>query len=184
MSGSWQPYFVVDTFTDQPFTGNPAAVVPTRPLEGRSLVAERGPGDEPFRKTAFLVPNAGGFDLRWFTPEVEIDLCGHATIAAALVLSQLGKLADESRVDFATRCGVLGARREGSRIRLDFPSLPVAHATRRGCWKRCTCRLVASAGRPSTCWSRSNRQPRCGRLPGLPAAGGGPLPGRDCYGTE
>lgn len=125
MSGSWQPYFVVDAFTDRPFTGNPAAVVPLDRWKDdrwlQSVALEMN-----LSETAFLAPNASGFDLRWFTPAVEIDLCGHATIASALVLSHLGKLADESRVDFATRCGVLGARREGSRIQLDFPALPVA----------------------------------------------------------
>jgi predicted PhzF superfamily epimerase YddE/YHI9 len=115
-------YFVVDAFTNRPFTGNPAAVVPLDhwPADPwlRSVAMEMN-----LSETAFFVPSAGGFDLRWFTPKAEVDLCGHATIASAVVLAELGTLADGSSVNFSTRSGVLGAERHGSRILLDFPAL-------------------------------------------------------------
>src|SRR5581483_4877476 len=99
----------VDAFTAEPFRGNPAAVV----------VLERWPADAWMQsvaaemnlsETAFLVRRGPGeFDLRWFTPAVEVDLCGHATVASARVLFDEG-LAD-GRVDFHTRSGVLRAAR-------------------------------------------------------------------------
>ena len=115
-------YFVVDAFTNRPFAGNPAAVVPLdhwkddRWLQNVAM-------EMNLSETAFFVPNANGFDLRWFTPKAEVDLCGHATIASAVALAQLGQLPDGSRVAFSTRSGVLGAERQGSRIVLDFPAL-------------------------------------------------------------
>ncbi|MCA9070476.1 MAG: PhzF family phenazine biosynthesis protein, partial [Planctomycetaceae bacterium] len=75
-------------------------------------------------ETAYLVPNDQGFDLRWFTPTVEVDLCGHATIAASVALVHLGQLTDGAELDFSTRSGILKAHRNGSRIDLDFPALP------------------------------------------------------------
>lgn len=115
-------YFVVDAFTNRPFAGNPAAVVPLdhwkddRWLQNVAM-------EMNLSETAFLVPNADGYDLRWFTPKAEVDLCGHATIASAVALARLGKLPDGSRVTFSTRSGVLSAERQGSRIALDFPAL-------------------------------------------------------------
>ena len=72
-------------------------------------------------ETAFLVPNAQGFDLRWFTPKVEVDLCGHATLASALVVSHLGLQADRPEILFSTRSGILKALVQKDRIQLDFP---------------------------------------------------------------
>jgi predicted PhzF superfamily epimerase YddE/YHI9 len=121
-------YFVVDAFTDRPFTGNPAAVV----------LLDRWPDDAWLQnvamemnlaETAYLVPNAQGFDLRWFTPKVEVDLCGHATLASALILAHRGQLAEGSSVDFSTRSGVLGALRQGTRIELNFPALTTEGCT-------------------------------------------------------
>lgn len=123
MSGSRFRYFVVDAFTNRPFQGNPAAVVPLDHWKEdawlQSVAMEMN-----LSETAFLVPNAQGFDLRWFTPKTEVDLCGHATIASSVVLVHLGKLADGSEVAFSTRSGILGAKRRGSQIQLDFPALP------------------------------------------------------------
>ena len=115
-------YFVVDAFTDRPFSGNPAAVVPLDQWRDDSWL-QNVAMEMNLSETAFLVPNEQGYDLRWFTPKVEVDLCGHATIASALVLAHLGKLADGEDVAFSTRSGVLKASREGSRIQLDFPIL-------------------------------------------------------------
>jgi len=124
MSDSPVKYFVVDAFTNRPFAGNPAAIVPL----------ERWPDDAWLQQvaremnlseTAYLVPNATGYDLRWFTPAVEVDLCGHATIASSAVLAKLGKMVDGQEVAFSTRSGRLTARRQGTVFRLDFPALPV-----------------------------------------------------------
>lgn len=124
MNGSPIRYFVVDAFTNRPFQGNPAAVVPL----------EKWPDDDWLQnvamemnlsETAYFLPSAKGFDLRWFTPTTEVDLCGHATIASSVVLVQLGKLADGNQVAFSTRSGILGATRKGTRIELDFPALNV-----------------------------------------------------------
>ena len=80
-------------------------------------------------ETAYLVPNATGYHLRWFTPKVEVDLCGHATLASALVLSHLGKLPEGSEIEFATRSGILRAIRQGGQYQLDFP-IKAAAATK------------------------------------------------------
>ncbi len=113
-------YFVIDAFTNRPFTGNPAAVVALaewRDADWLQNVAM----EMNLSETAFLVPNGNGFDLRWFTPRVEVDLCGHATLAAAKMLAHLGQLPDWSEVPFSTRSGVLRAMRQGERFQLDFP---------------------------------------------------------------
>ena len=113
-------YFVVDAFTNRPFAGNPAAVMPL----------ERWPDDAWLQnvamemnlsETAYFVPHATGYDLRWFTPRVEVDLCGHATLASALVLSRLGKLPEGGEVWFSTRSGILRALCRPGQYQLDFP---------------------------------------------------------------
>jgi len=110
----------VDAFTDVPFAGNPAAV----------CVIEEPCPDDWMRKvaremnlseTAFLAPRDGGFDLRWLTPTVEVDLCGHATIASAHVLWEDGHLPEGKQARFHTRSGLLTADRRGDWIELDFP---------------------------------------------------------------
>jgi predicted PhzF superfamily epimerase YddE/YHI9 len=124
MTGSPIRYFVVDAFTNRPFRGNPAAIVPLTSWRDdgwlQSVAMEMN-----LSETAYFVQNGQGYDLRWFTPTTEVDLCGHATIASAVVLAHLGQLAEGSVAAFSTRSGILGARRTGSRIVLDFPSLPV-----------------------------------------------------------
>jgi PhzF family phenazine biosynthesis protein len=113
-----QPYWVVDAFTDHVFTGNPAAVMlPDMPLPAavmQSIAAENN-----LSETAFAVRESGGFHLRWFTPTVEVDLCGHATLATAFVLNLLG-VAGPYR--FRTRSGPLIATPQDGRITLDFPA--------------------------------------------------------------
>jgi predicted PhzF superfamily epimerase YddE/YHI9 len=122
MSSPQTQYFVVDAFTDRPFAGNPAAVVPLQEWREnqwlQNVAMEMNLSD-----TAFLVANGNGFDLRWFTPKAEVDLCGHATLASAVVLAEIGKLADGARVAFSTRSAVLTAERQGSLFWLDFPAL-------------------------------------------------------------
>jgi predicted PhzF superfamily epimerase YddE/YHI9 len=110
----------VDAFTDVPFAGNPAAVCvlpEPRPEEWMRNVAR----EMNLSETAFLLPNEDGFHLRWLTPAVEVDLCGHATVASAHVLWQDGHLPDGRQARFHTRSGLLLADRRGEWIELDFP---------------------------------------------------------------
>jgi len=115
------PIIQVDAFTDRPFKGNPAAVclLPTAAEPPWMLDVAR---EMNLAETAFLVPQQGGFDLRWFTPAVEIDLCGHATLASAHVLWEDGHLKPGTQARFHTRSGLLTADRRGDWIELDFPA--------------------------------------------------------------
>jgi predicted PhzF superfamily epimerase YddE/YHI9 len=120
------PLFHVDAFTDRPFAGNPAAVclLPAWREDGwlRAVAAEMN-----LSETAFVVPAADGFDLRWWTPTLEVDLCGHATLATAHALWESGTAAGD-RIRFSTRSGTLTAARRGDAVELDFPLLPVQPA--------------------------------------------------------
>jgi len=111
----------VDAFTSRPFAGNPAAVciLPAAPEESwmRDVAREMN-----LAETAFLVPQNGGYNLRWFTPAVEVDLCGHATLASAHVLWEEGHLAATEQARFHTRSGLLLAERAGDWIEMDFPA--------------------------------------------------------------
>jgi PhzF family phenazine biosynthesis protein len=117
------PLFHVDAFTDQPFAGNPAAVclLAAWPDERwlRAVAAEMN-----LAETAFLVKNYDGYDLRWLTPKVEVELCGHATLAAAHVLWQQGLASPTETIRFFTKSGTLQANRRGQVIELDFPLKP------------------------------------------------------------
>jgi PhzF family phenazine biosynthesis protein len=111
----------VDAFTQTPFAGNPAAVCvlpEPRPDEWLRNVAR----EMNLSETAFLTPIADGYGLRWLTPEVEVDLCGHATIASAHVLWEDGHLPEGCQARFHTRSGLLLADRRGDWIELDFPA--------------------------------------------------------------
>ena len=119
------PIHQIDAFADRPFTGNPAAVMP---LEAwlpdttmQAIAAENN-----LAETAFLVREPGGWHIRWFTPEEEVDLCGHATLASAFLL--LTELEPGDHVAFLSRSGPLAVTREGERFVLDFPSRPGAPA--------------------------------------------------------
>lgn len=125
------PYFHVDAFSSNLFKGNPAAVVPLEhwlpdPLL-QSIAAENNLAD-----TAFFMPLPdGAYALRWFTPKVEVDLCGHATLATAFVLAHC--LQREGPVyHFESRSGPLTCAREGDRFVLDFPARPSAASTDAG----------------------------------------------------
>ncbi len=118
---------VVDAFAEKPFTGNPAAVVF---LDGPRDDAWRAAVAREFNlsETAFVERDAGAFRLRWFTPAVEVDLCGHATLAAAHALWDTGRLPAGDDAVFLTKSGRLVARREGGFIVLDLPARPVTQA--------------------------------------------------------
>ncbi|MBI2158600.1 MAG: PhzF family phenazine biosynthesis protein [Candidatus Rokubacteria bacterium] len=110
----------VDAFTDTPFHGNPAAVC-VLPDERDAAWMQAVAAEMNLSETAFLVKRADGFGLRWFTPAVEVDLCGHATLASAHVLWEDRHLAREAQARFHTKSGLLTADRIGEWIELDFP---------------------------------------------------------------
>lgn len=119
-----QEIVTVDAFTDTPFTGNPAAVCamkrPAQPDWMQRVATEMN-----LSETAFVWPlDEDRLSLRWFTPTVEVDLCGHATLAAAHVLWETRAIPREQSAHFETRSGLLTARRDGAWIELDFPALP------------------------------------------------------------
>ena len=117
------PIFQVDAFTDRPFAGNPAAVcVLDAPGDERWM--QRVAQEMNLSETAFLLRQADGFHLRWFTPTVEVDLCGHATLASAHTLWEAGYLRVGETARFHTRSGLLTAERRGEWIELDFPADP------------------------------------------------------------
>jgi PhzF family phenazine biosynthesis protein len=118
------PVYQVDAFTEAVFKGNPAAVCPLNdwlPEETMQSIA----AENNLSETAFFVKNGSGYHLRWFTPAIEVDLCGHATLASAFILfSQLGEKQD--RIVFETKSGSLTVVRRGDLLALDFPSRPAA----------------------------------------------------------
>ncbi len=115
------PIVQVDAFTNQPFAGNPAAVcVLPRPRDERWMQAVAC--EMNLSETAFLHPEDDGFRLRWFTPAVEVDLCGHATLASAHVLWQDGHLPRDRQARFHTKSGLLTAHAREDWIELDFPA--------------------------------------------------------------
>ena len=116
------PIYQVDAFSGSVFSGNPAAVCPIDqwlPDETLQAIA----AENNLAETAYLVRNNGGFELRWFTPACEVDLCGHATLASAFVLfDELHEPGDSLR--FETKSGALFVRRKDGLLALDFPSRP------------------------------------------------------------
>jgi PhzF family phenazine biosynthesis protein len=122
MSGLKIPMYQVDAFAGRIFSGNPAAICPLETwlpdAQMQAIAAENN-----LAETAFFVRNGKGYKLRWFTPLVEIDLCGHATLATAYVI--LNDLTpDEGAVSFETKSGTLTVTREGDLYSLDFPARP------------------------------------------------------------
>ena len=115
--------FQVDAFTEKPFSGNPAAVCilpgPYRPTWMQNVAEEMN-----LSETAFLYKEEDGFQLRWFTPAVEVDLCGHATLASAHILWETGLLNPQEQARFYTRSGLLTAEMKEGQIELNFPANP------------------------------------------------------------
>ncbi len=117
------PIFQVDAFTAKPFSGNPAAVcILPRPTEEpwmQSVAREMN-----LSETAFLLRREEGFDLRWFTPAVEVELCGHATLASAHTLWESGEVEPSAQIRFYTRSGMLTADLKDDWVEMDFPAKP------------------------------------------------------------
>jgi len=117
------PLYQVDAFASQAFRGNPAAICPLeRWLKDETLQAIAA--ENNLAETAYYVREDGRYRLRWFTPTVEMDLCGHATLATAYVILELRKEIPSSQIVFDSLSGELTVTREGDRYVLDFPSRP------------------------------------------------------------
>lgn len=114
--------YQVDAFTARPFAGNPAAVVLLE-TERDATWMQAVAAEMNLSETAFIRALSNGeFDIRWMTPTVEVDLCGHATLAAAHVIFEMGRARETIR--FRSRSGLLSARRHGKKIELDLPAKP------------------------------------------------------------
>lgn len=122
MSATRIPIYQVDAFASRVFTGNPAGVCPLEkwlPDEQMQAIA----AENNLAETAFFVRNGEGYNLRWFTPAVEVDLCGHATLASAFIIfNELTPSAQS--VQFSTKSGKLVVTRDGDLLSLDFPARP------------------------------------------------------------
>ena len=123
--------FQVDAFTSKPFGGNPAAVVPLAewlPDETMLKIA----AENNLSETAFFVKEDGRYHIRWFTPEVEVNLCGHATLATSHVIFNELKLEDEFIPFHSDRSGSLGVNKLGDKLILDFPAYPMTEIEQSG----------------------------------------------------
>lgn len=116
------PLYQVDAFTTRLFGGNPAAVVLLDAWLPDGVLAAIA-AENNLAETAFVIARADVSPLRWFTPAVEVDLCGHATLAAAAVLFRY-RFPSQNRVAFSTRSGELAVTREGALLQMDFPARP------------------------------------------------------------
>jgi PhzF family phenazine biosynthesis protein len=116
------PIYQVDAFTSEVFAGNPAAICP---LEGwlEDRVLQDIAAENNLSETAFFAREGDAYRLRWFTPQCELDLCGHATLASAFVLLNILEPQNAS-IRFKTRSGLLTVSQDGDLISMDFPSLP------------------------------------------------------------
>lgn len=116
--------FQVDSFTDKPFAGNPAGVCMLALPRGNDWMQDVA-AEMNVSETAFLLPDDGGWLLRWFTPKVEVNLCGHATLASAHALWEAEYLRADGQARFHTKSGLLTAQRRGDWIEMDFPFQPL-----------------------------------------------------------
>jgi PhzF family phenazine biosynthesis protein len=118
------PIYQVDAFTSRLFGGNPAAVVLLDEWLP-DLVMQNIGQENNLPETAFVIPRKDQSELRWFTPTMEVDLCGHATLAAGYILFR-HRFPSLNQIQFQTRSGILGVQRHGELLSLDFPSLTVS----------------------------------------------------------
>jgi PhzF family phenazine biosynthesis protein len=132
------PLYQVDAFTSRLFGGNPAAVVPLDEWLPDDVLAAIA-AENNLSETAFVLPQADPAPLRWFTPALEVDLCGHATLATAHILFR-HLLPGRDRLAFSTRSGTLTVTREGELLSMDFPARPASEV-------EITDALVAALGR-------------------------------------
>lgn len=121
-----QDLFQVNAFTGAPFRGNPAAVCILDALRDDAWMQQVA-REMNLSETAFLLRRSDGYDLRWFAPEAEVDLCGHATLAAAHVLWETGRLTLSEEARFHTKSGLLTAVWKDAWIEMDFPAVPERH---------------------------------------------------------
>lgn len=113
-------YFIVNAFTESPDGGNQAAVCIVEKMLHENLMQEIA-SDFGLPETAFIEKKDGVFGLRWFTPKVEVDLCGHATLAGAHILWEQGSVKPDSEINFDTKSGVLTVNKENGLYIMDFP---------------------------------------------------------------
>lgn len=118
-----QIIYQVDAFADKPFSGNPAAVC-VLPEERDPKWMQNVALEMNLSETAFLHKGKDGYNLRWFTPAAEVELCGHATLASAHILWETGHLKPDEQARFHTLSGLLTATLEGDWIEMDFPATP------------------------------------------------------------
>ncbi len=119
-----QELLIIDAFASRPFTGNPAAVCIVSDFPADALMQEIAM-EMNLSETAFLAKrHDGSYDLRWFTPTCEVDLCGHATLASTHALIESGLLKNGDTVRFHTQSGILEAHAEPDKIELNFPAQP------------------------------------------------------------
>ena len=112
--------YIVDAFTNQPFSGNPAAVCIMDSWPEESFMMKLA-AENNLSETAFIVKEPGGYRLRWFTPGTEVELCGHATLASAYVILNFYEAGSDS-VSFETKSGTLAVTRRGTLYEMDFPT--------------------------------------------------------------
>ena len=139
--------YVVDAFADRVFEGNPAAVCVMEKWldEGLMMSITR---ENNLSETAFAVPEGDGWRLRWFTPSGEIDLCGHATLAAAYVISEFVSPGLETMA-FDTLSGRLTVRKQGDLLEMDFPAYTLKSGGPGTCCASLTTRRPSSASTPT-----------------------------------
>ncbi|WP_150273529.1 PhzF family phenazine biosynthesis protein [Paenibacillus tepidiphilus] len=119
------PIYIVDAFASRPYSGNPAAVCLLQQPADEEFMA-RTAAEMNLSETAYVWPEQDGYRLRWFTPAVEVNLCGHATLASAHVLWESGQLDPQAEARFHTRSGLLRARKTTEGITLYFPPYELA----------------------------------------------------------
>lgn len=120
------PIYQVDAFTDKLFGGNPAAVVPLKTWLSDDLM-QKIAFENNLSETAFFVVTENRFSIRWFTPTVEVNLCGHATLATAYVIFNVLKYA-QNIIEFESKSGILKVSKKGTWLELDFPAQAIAVA--------------------------------------------------------
>ncbi len=135
--------YQVDAFTDKVFGGNPAGVIMLDSWPDDKLMQNIG-AENNLAETAFIVPEGNDYRIRWFTPAVEMNLCGHATLASAYIMfKELGYARDEIR--FQSKSGLLSVTRDGSWLTLDFPADPVQPMNVTPLMKSCTTANILEA---------------------------------------